>query len=110
MESAWHSFPGPERADQYGRGVADSLADEVEAPVNAVGAVHVRVARRPEHRRVALRSAAVSVRRRVLVVVRLDLDDHAADAVAEELDADQVWRHVVHGAREELSVDHDDLR
>jgi hypothetical protein len=46
------------------------------------------------------------VRRRVLVVVRLDLDDHAAHAGAQERDADELRRDVVHGPREEVAADH----
>jgi hypothetical protein len=43
------------------------------------------------------------VTRGILVVVRLDLHDPAADAVDEQGDADQVGRDVVDAAREELT-------
>ena len=45
-----------ERADQHGAGRAFRLADEVQAPVDAVGAVDVGVAGRAEHHGVARRS------------------------------------------------------
>ena len=92
-----------ERADQHRIRDADVLADEVQAPVDPVRAVDVRVPGRAEHRRVALGPAAEAVRGGILVVVRLDLDDHAADAVDEQRGADQLGRDVVHRAREELT-------
>ena len=64
-----------ERADQHRGGAPLLLADEVQAPVDPVGAVDVRVPGRPEHRGVPRCAAAVAVRRRILGVVRLDLDD-----------------------------------
>ena len=64
-------------------------ADEVEAPVDAVGAVDIGATRRPEHHRVARRVAGVAVRCRVVLVVGLGLDDRPADAVDEHARADQ---------------------
>src|SRR4029078_5814480 len=66
-----------ERADQNRARRALRLADEVEAPVDAVGAVDVRVAGRPEHHGVPLGAAAKAVAGRVLVVVGLNLDASA---------------------------------
>ena len=64
--------------------------------MDPVGAIDVGVPAGQEHRRVALRPAVPeAVRRRILVVVRLELDDRAADAVDEELSADQLWRDLV---------------
>ena len=80
------------------------LADEVEAPVDAVGAVDVRVAGRAEHRSVAGGPTPVAVRRRVLVVVGLDLDDRPAHAVDEERRSHELGRHLVHRAFEEASL------
>ena len=80
------------------------LADEVEAPVDAVGAVDVRVPGRAEHRDVAGGPAAVAVRRRVLVVVGLDLDDRPAHAVEEQFRPHELGRHLVHRAIEEGSL------
>src|SRR5204862_1700132 len=93
-----------ERPDQNRVRDALRLADEVETPVDAVGAVDVRVAGRAEHRRVALRPAAVAVSRRILVVVGLDLDDHAADPVDVELRADELRRDLVDTALEVQSA------
>src|SRR5207253_2053435 len=78
-----------ERPDQGRLRHAFLAADEVEAPVDPVRAVHVRMPGRPEHRLVAQRPAAIGVARRILPVVRLDLDDAAAHAVDEQRDADQ---------------------
>ena len=93
-----------ERADEHR--VRDSLrlADEVEAPVHAVGAVDVRATRRAEHRRVAIGAAAVAVRGRIFVVIRLDLDDPPADAVDVQLGTDQLRRHVVDAPVEERAL------
>ena len=123
--SAWQSRPGPAaeeprvvvaaprrasrraRASARARGraprwrVPSLLADEVQAPVDAVRAVDVGAAGRAEHGRVPRGPAAVAVARRVLVVVRLDLDDAPADAVDEQGRAEQLGRDLVHAAREE---------
>jgi hypothetical protein len=51
---------------------------------------------RQEHRRVARRApVAEPVRRGILVVVGLELDDRPSDAVDEELGADQLGRDLV---------------
>ena len=42
------------------------------------------------------------MRRRIGVMIGLDLDDDAADAVDQQRRADQVGRHLVHAAGEEL--------
>ena len=96
--SAWQSRPGPEQsrraastprrsrialdarrrlegADQHPGAVAGRRADEVEAPVDAVRAIDVGAAGRPEHHGVARRVAAEAVRRRIVLVVGLGLDD-----------------------------------
>jgi hypothetical protein len=54
------------------------------------------MAARQEHRGVA-RSTPVAepVRRGILVVIRLDLDDRPADAIDEEFRADQLRRDLV---------------
>jgi hypothetical protein len=44
------------------------------------------------------------VSRRVLVVVRLDLDDRPADAVDQQRDAEQVGRDLVNRAGEEVQT------
>ena len=45
----WNAVGRLQRADQHGAGLARLLADEVDAPVDAVGAVDVEKARRAEH-------------------------------------------------------------
>jgi hypothetical protein len=83
-------------------------AHEIQAPVDPVRAVDVRMARRAEHRRVARGStAAVAVTRGILVVVRLDLDDPSTDAVDEERHADEIGGNLVDAASEELLADHE---
>ena len=93
-----------ERPDQYRARDVDLLTHEVEAPVDPVRAVDVGVAGRPEHRRVARGPSTKAVRGRILVIVRLDLDDHASDAVEEQRRADQLRSDVVHRAGEEVPV------
>ena len=69
--------------------------------MDAVRAVDVGVPGRSEHRGVPRRLPAVAVAAGIVGVVRLDLDDHAADAVDEQRGADELGRDLVHRAREE---------
>ncbi len=69
--------------------------------MNAVGPVHVSEAGRTEHHRVARGLASVGMRRRVGVVIGLDLDDHSAGAIEQKHRADQVGRDLMHRAVEE---------
>ena len=62
--------------------------------------------RRPEHRGVALGPASVAVRGGILVVVGLELDDRAPDAVDQERGADQLLGDLVHVTSEEITLDH----
>jgi hypothetical protein len=92
-----------ERAEQDGRRTPLLLADEVQAPVDAVRAVDVRVPGRTEHRGVPRRPPAKAVRGRVdRRLVRLRLDDRPADTVHEQRDADQLRRDLVDAPGEEL--------
>ena len=95
-----------ERPDEDRVGDALWLADEVDAPVDPVRAVDVRVAGRAEHRGVTLGQAAVAVCGRVLVLVGLELDDLPADAVDEQGRADQLFCDFVHGPGEESASNH----
>ena len=79
-----------ERPDQHRRALARRAADDVDAPVDPVGAVDVEAAGRPEHHLVPRRQPGVAVRRRVVLPVRLGLDHHPADAVDEQRPADHV--------------------
>jgi hypothetical protein len=92
-----------EGADQNRLGNALRGAHEVEAPVDPVRPVDVGVSRRAEHRCVPLGAPAKAMCRRVLVVVRLDLDDGTADAVHEELHADELRRDLMDGTGEEVA-------
>ena len=56
--------------------------------MNAVGPVDIGIAGRAEHDRIALGFAAKAVRRRFGMMVGLDFDQPAADAVNEERHAD----------------------
>ncbi len=94
-----------ERADENRACDADVLAHEVQAPVDPVRAVDVRVAGRSEHRRVPLGLPPVAVRGGVLVVIGLDLDDPAAHAVHQKRGADQLRRDFVDGPGEEVTAD-----
>src|SRR5439155_22706646 len=98
------------RADQGRLRHALLPAHEVETPMDAVRAVDVGVARRSEHRCVAWGPAAVAVARGIFLVVRLDLDDAAADAVDEQRDADEIRRHLVDAPGEEATSQHATVR
>ena len=67
-------------------------ADDVEHPVHAVAEVDVDASRAGEHARVALRRPRERVRGGIVAPVGLALHDAAADAVDEQLAADQVVR------------------
>ena len=94
-----------ERADQHRAGDARRLADEIEAPMDAVGAVDIGIAGRAEHDGIARGRPAKRVRRRIGVVIGLDLDDDAADAIEQERRTDQLGRDRVHAAGEEGSAE-----
>ena len=66
--------------------------------MDAVGAVDIGKAGRSEHHGVAWRRPAVGMRRRLGVVIGLDFDDDAADAVDQQRRADQVGRNLEHAA------------
>jgi hypothetical protein len=92
-----------EGADQNRFGKALGTAHEVETPVDPVRPVDVGAPGRAEHRCVPLGAPAKAMRRRVLVVVRLDLDDGTANVVYEELHADELGRDLVDGTGEEVA-------
>ena len=73
--------------------------------MDAVGAVDVGVARRAEHHGVARGRPAEAVRGRIGVVIGLDLDDPAADAVDQQRRADQVGRDLVDAAGKERATE-----
>ena len=75
---------GRQGAQEHRRPAALRLADQVDAPVEAVAAVDVEVAGRAEHDRRAAARAAEAVRGGVVLLVALGLDDHAADPVDQE--------------------------
>jgi len=84
-----------DRPDQHGARIA---ADEIEAPVDAVGAIDVDARRSGEHGAVAWCRATIGVRRGIIGMVGLDLDDNAADAINQQRGPDQIGRHFVHAA------------
>ena len=115
MPSASQSLPGPEhnarsscrprrrriagmpwvgcnRADQDRAGRTLLFADEIDAPMDAVGTIDVGEAGRAEHHHVARRRPAERMRGRIGVMISLDLDDDAADAVDQKRRADQIGR------------------
>src|SRR5690606_31632166 len=86
---------------------AAGLADEVEAPVNAVNLIDIGMPRRPEHRRVARRGAVEAVRSRIGLVIGLHLDQRAADAIDQQGHADEIGGDFGGGAGEEGRWDHE---
>ena len=89
--------------DQHGAGRPCRFADEVQAPVNAVGAIDIGVARRSKHDGIAAGHAAKAVRRRVGMMVGLDFDQPAADPVHKERRTDQIGRNLVDAAVEKAT-------
>src|SRR5215213_4691145 len=87
-----------QRADQHGAGRACRLADEIQAPVDAVGAVDIGKTRRAEHHEDARRGTAKRVRGRVQMVIGLALGDAAADAVDQKRRPDQVGGYLMYAA------------
>src|SRR5262245_15778999 len=96
---------GGERADQHRAGAALGLAYEVEAPVHAIGAVDIGVTRRTEHHAVAFGAAAKGMRGRVGMVIGLELDDDAADALEQQRRSDEIGGDRVHAAGKETSAE-----
>ena len=95
------AFGRLQRADQHRARRTRALADEIHAPVDAVGAIHIGVAGRAEHHGVARGLAAIGMRGRIGVVIGLDLDDDPARAAEQQRRADQLGRDLVDAAVEE---------
>src|SRR6516162_10868895 len=93
-----------QRADQDRARRAFLLADEIDAPVDAVGAIDIGKARWSEHHGVARRRPAEGMRGRVGVMVRLDFDDDPADAADQKGRADQIGRDHMYAAREKAAA------
>lgn len=68
-------------------------ANEIEAPVDSIGAVDISVARRPEHDQVSPGRATKAVGGWIFMIIRLDLDDSPADPVDQESCPYQGLRH-----------------
>ncbi len=94
-----------ERPDQDRAGDALALADEIETPVHPIGAVDIGVAGRAEHRGIACRAPAKTVRGGILVVIGFDLDDPSADAVDEQFRPDQIRGDVMDASREKSAAE-----
>ncbi len=125
MPSACVSLPGPEqrillalhapprlhgrdfrewlqRADQDRCPDPLGLANRVQQRVDAIGAIDVRAARRPEERRGTRGEPDESVTGGLAVVVGLRLHDHTGRTVVFDDAADQRPRNRQHGPRIEL--------
>ena len=72
--------------------------------MNPVGTVNVGITRRAEHHGVALGRAPKAVRRRVGVVIGLDLDDGTADPIDQQHRPDQLGSHLMNASGEERTV------
>ena len=94
-----------QRPDQHRARGAFLLADEIDAPVDAVGAIDVAKAGRAEHHFVARRRPTERMRGRIGVMIGLDLDDDAADTVYQQRRADQIGGDLVHAAGKERALE-----
>ena len=90
-----------ERTHEHRRRSTLPAADKVETPVNPVRSVHVGSPRRTEQGFRSLGRAAEPMARRLVLVVRFDLDDPAADPVDEQGHADQVGCDLIGRSGEE---------
>ena len=70
--------------------------------MDAVGAVDIGAAGGTEHHGVARGQTAIAVRRRIGVMIGLDLDDRPANTVDQERGANQVRRNVMDAPIEKL--------
>src|SRR5207248_9487891 len=93
-----------QRPDQYRARGAFLLADEIDAPVHAVGAIDVAKAWRADNHFVARRRPTERMRGRIGVMIGLDLDDDAADTVYQQRRADQIGGDLVHAAGKERAL------
>ena len=94
-----------QRADQHRAGGTFLFAHEIDAPVDAVGAIDIGEARRAEHDGISRRRPSEGVCGRLRVMIGLDLDDDAADAVHQHRSPDQVRRDLVHATGEERAFE-----
>src|SRR5262249_24554451 len=78
-----------ERPEERTHARPHPAADDVRAPVDAVRAIDVEVPGWPEHRPVPPGRAPKRVTRRIVRLVRLDLDEDPAHSVHEERRADE---------------------
>jgi hypothetical protein len=74
---------------------ASSLADEVQTPMEAVGAIHVGVAGRSEHGRIADSLATEAVRSWIIECICFSFDNDAAYSVETKVEADQFRRDMM---------------
>jgi hypothetical protein len=63
---------------------------DIQTPVDSVGKIHVRAARRPEQRSVAQRGTREAVRRRFALIVRLGLDDDSPHTTYQQARANEL--------------------
>src|ERR1700730_5591936 len=101
----WDAVGRLKCADQHRAGGAFLFADEIDAPVNAVGAVDIGKTRRPGHHPVARRRPAERMRGRIGAMIGLDLDDDAADAVDQQRRANQIGGDFMDAAGEEGALE-----
>src|SRR3954464_8994825 len=71
-----------------------TATDEIQAPVDPVRAIDIRVPSRTKHRGIAGRPPTEAVRGWVFTIIGLRLDDHAADAVDQHRRANEIARHL----------------
>src|SRR5690606_16999278 len=74
-----HFLHTPYRLQCADEHCAAGPADDIETPVDAVGAVDIGMSRGPEHRTVPLRRPSETVRGRIVRLIGLSLHDDATD-------------------------------
>src|SRR5690606_36560423 len=93
-----HPLYPPFRLESTDKHRGSAAADDVEAPVDAVGTIDVGMGRRSEHRRIARGRSREAVRCGIVGLIGLRLDDDAADAADQQRGTQQIGSNLHGGA------------
>src|SRR5947208_3004400 len=92
----WARFALPTLRNQHRACRTHAFTNKIGAPMDAIGTIDIGKTRRAEHHAVAWRRSAKGMRGGIGVMIGLDLDDDAADAVDQKRRADQIGRDLMH--------------